>query len=165
MKAKDIMTASPSCCSATDSIQDVARTMRDYDCGCVPVIADDSRRVVGIITDRDLAVRGFADGKSPDTKVGFLMTPSPSCCRETDDIKDVEQVMVSQQVRRVPIVDSSDRCIGIVSQADIARAASGDERVSDREIAIVVEKISEPSHVRHPSHLGDLGVTELEQQF
>jgi CBS domain-containing protein len=165
MKATDIMTASPSTCSATDSIQDVARTMRDYDCGCVPVVDNESQRVVGIITDRDLAVRGFADGKSGDTKVGLLMSPAPSCCRADDDIKEVEKVMTAQQVRRVPIVDADDRCIGIVSQADLARAASSDERISDREVAIVVEKISEPSHVRRPSHLGELGVTELEQQF
>ena len=164
MRAKEIMTPSPSCCSATDSLQDAARTMRDYDCGCVPVVDGESQRVVGIITDRDLTVRALAEGKSGDTKVGLLMTPSPSCCHADDDVKDVEKVMSTQQVRRVPIVDANDRCIGIVSQADIARALS-DERITDREVAIVVERISEPGHVQRQAPIGDLGVTELEQQY
>ena len=73
--------------------------------------------------------------------------------------------MTAQQVRRVPIVDANDRCIGIVSQADIARAALSDDRITDREVAIVVERISEPTHVHHQSRIGDPGVTELEQQF
>jgi CBS domain-containing protein len=165
MRARELMTASPSCCSATDSIQDAARTMRDYDCGCVPVIDSESQRVVGIITDRDLAIRGLADGKDPETEVGLLMTPSPYSCHADDDVTDVGKLMAEKQVRRVPIVDSSDRCIGIVSQADIARAASADDRITDREVAIVVERISEPNHVHRQSPIGELGVTELEQQF
>lgn len=142
MKAKDIMTASPSCCSPNDSLQDAARTMRDNDCGAVPVVEDG--RVVGIVTDRDLAVRALAQGKSADTKVRDIITRDPCCCKADDDVHDVAKAMADNQVRRIPIIDSGGRCIGIVSQADLARAAHDGGRVSEREVAMVVERISEP---------------------
>ena len=163
MKTKEIMTRSPVCCSTGDSMKDVAQLMRDQDCGVVPIIDELSQSVVGIVTDRDLAVRGLAFGKSPDTPVGQLMTPSPICCGEDDDVQAVERKMANNQIRRIPIVDSARRCVGIVSQADLARAVgnAGGERLTDREVAIVVEKISEPGHQRH-----DRGVSqELEQPF
>ncbi len=160
MNAKDIMTASPECCSAGDSIKDVARLMRDNDCGVVPILADDTAKVVGIVTDRDLAIRGYAEGKGPDASVGDLMTASPVCCNANDNIRDVEKAMAEHQVRRVPIVDERGRCIGIVAQADLARAAK-DNGVTEREIAIVVEKLSEPAS--EPIHR--TGSPTLEQQF
>jgi CBS domain-containing protein len=153
MKAKEIMTPSPECCSATDSVQDVARLMRDNDCGVIPIVAAGTEKVIGIVTDRDLAVRGYAEGKGADSKVGDLMTASPACCKTTDDVRDVEKAMTENQVRRVPIVDEAGRCVGIVSQADIARASSGDG-VSEREVAILVEKISQPSS-QPPRKTGD----------
>lgn len=143
MKATELMTPSPCCCSANDSVKDVARIMRDNDCGSVPVVDDDGC-LVGIVTDRDLAVRGFAEGKGADAKVRDLMTASLCCCGVDDDIVDVERTMSDNQVRRVPIVDSTGCCVGIVAQADLARAAER-ARVTEHEVAIVVEKISEPS--------------------
>jgi CBS-domain-containing membrane protein len=119
--------------------------MRDRDCGCVPIV-DDAGKVVGIVTDRDLAVRGIAAGKDPNTKLNDLMTPVASCCGPDDDLRDVEQKMAELQVRRIPIVDAAGRCVGIIAQADIALAASRDTDVSEREIALVVEQISQPSN-------------------
>lgn len=142
MRATELMTPNPSCCSASDSLEDVARIMRDSDCGSVPIV-DEAGCLVGIITDRDLAVRGFAEGKKGDTKVKDLMTSSPYCCTVDDDIRAVERTMSENQVRRVPIVDSAGCCVGIIAQADLARAAE-QARVSEHEVAIVVEKISEP---------------------
>ena len=142
-KAKTIMTPSPCCCSSTDSIADVARLMRDNDCGAVPVM--DDGRIVGIVTDRDLAVRALAEGKDGGARVGDVMTGSPSCCGPDDDLRKVEKIMTDHQIRRVPVVDANGACIGIIAQADLARAASDGQRVSEREIAIVVEAISEPS--------------------
>lgn len=142
MKAKDIMTAAPCCCSPNDSVQDVARTMRDNDCGAVPIV--DGGCVVGIVTDRDLAVRALAEGKGSDTRVGDFITTNPCCCNADDDVRDIEKLMADNQVRRVPIVDAVGFCVGIVSQADLARAALHGERVSEHEVAIVVERISEP---------------------
>lgn len=141
MKAIEIMTASPRCASTTDTLADVARQMRDHDCGSVPVI--DHGSIVGIVTDRDLAIRALADGRSADTKVIEVMTTSPACCSDDADVRDVERLMSDRQVRRVPVVDADNRVIGIIAQADLARAAFR-ARVSDREVAIVVEAISEP---------------------
>jgi CBS domain-containing protein len=142
MKAKELMTPSPCCAAITDSLADVARHMRDHDCGSVPVI--DHGRIVGIVTDRDLAIRALADGRSADTKVVEVMTGNPRCCGPDADVRDVEKLMADHQVRRVPVVDADDNVLGIVSQADLARAASHGARLSEREIAIVVEAISEP---------------------
>src|SRR5215216_3540859 len=146
MKAKEIMTPSPCFCSTDTSIQAVAELMRDHDCGSIPVI--DGGRVTGIVTDRDLAIRALAAGKSPNTTVGEVMSANPNCCEADDDVRDVEKIMTDNQVRRVPVVDAAGRCIGIISQADLARAALDGDHVSEHEVAIVVEAISTPP--RHP---------------
>jgi FOG: CBS domain len=144
MKASEIMTSTPHCCAPDDSLRAVASIMRDDDCGAVPVV--DGDRLVGIITDRDLAVRALATGQGPDANVTSFMTRDPRTCSADDDVRDVQRVMSEAQVRRVPIVDASGKVMGIVSQADLAIAASGSSRdVSDREVAIVVERISQPS--------------------
>jgi CBS domain-containing protein len=145
MKASDIMTSSPCCCSSSDSLQDVARTMRDNDCGAVPVVDDGC--VVGIVTDRDLAVRALADGMSADVKVGDFITRDPQCCAADDDIRDVERLMADNQIRRVPVVNADGSCVGIVSQADLARAAFDGSRISEHEVAIVVERVSVPRRI------------------
>jgi CBS domain-containing protein len=158
MKAREIMTLNPCCCSTKDSAQDVALLMRDNDCGSVPVV-DDSGCVVGTITDRDLAIRGLAAGQGPDARVADLMTPNPCCCGLDDDLSVVEQAMADNQIRRVPIVDADDKLVGIIAQADLALAAEN-RRLSEREVAVVVEKISEPAR---PSSRGASG--EVEQRF
>lgn len=143
MRARDIMTRDPECCRPDQTARDAAQVMRDRDCGCVPIV-DDAGTVVGIVTDRDLAVRGIATGKESTTKLIDLMTVSASCCGADDDLRDVEQKMAELQIRRIPIVDASGRCLGIISQADIARASATDSPVTEQEIALVVEKISQP---------------------
>jgi len=166
MRARDIMTKDPECCRRDDTAQQAAQVMRDRDCGCLPIV-DDGGRVVGIVTDRDLAVRGIASGRDPNTKLMDLMTPVASCCGPDDDLRDVEQKMVELQVRRIPIVDSGGRCVGIISQADIAIAAGRDTAITDREIALVVEQISQPSgRGRSPIDTGTgLNESGTTQQF
>jgi CBS domain-containing protein len=145
MKARELMTASPACCTPDESIDRVAQLMADNDCGSIPVVASRTdSRVVGVITDRDIAIRGVATGKGPDTRVRTIMTPDPFCCSADADIKDIERVMAERQVRRVIVVDSGRCCIGVIAQADLARAAERRKDVSDAEIARVVERISEP---------------------
>jgi CBS domain-containing protein len=138
------MTRDPEVCRREHTARDAARVMRDRDCGCVPIV-DDAGSVVGIVTDRDLAVRAIASGKDSTTKLNDLMTPVAACCGPDDDLRDVEQKMAELQVRRIPIVDAAGRCVGIISQADIARSAATDSSVTDQEIALVVEQISQPS--------------------
>jgi FOG: CBS domain len=149
MKANEIMTPSPSVCSSSDTLGNVARLMRDYDCGAVPIV--DNGRVVGIVTDRDLAIRALAEGLGTDAKAGDVMTASPQCGSPDDDIRDIEKMMADHQVRRVPIVDAGGKCVGMVSQADLARAISKKAQVSDREVAIVLEAISEPPGLHNQS--------------
>jgi CBS domain-containing protein len=145
MKAHDIMTADPVCVTADDSARRVADLMAKNDCGCLPVVERlDSRRVVGVITDRDIAVRAVARGKGANTPVSDLMTRRPHCCTIDATVDEVERTMADRQIRRVVIVDDAERCVGIIAQADLARAAEQGGAVSDLEVARVVERISEP---------------------
>ena len=143
MKARELMTAAPCCCSPDDSIQAVARMMRDHDCGSVPVVEEG--HVIGIITDRDLAIRAIAEGMNGGLRVRNIMTVAPECCSEDDDVKSVERVMSERQVRRVPIVNADGGVVGIIAQADLARAASAGSKVSDQELTETVASISAPT--------------------
>src|SRR5207253_9369784 len=158
MRARDIVTKGPECLRREDTARRAAEVMRDKDCGVVPVI-DAARRVIGIVTDRDLAVRVISYGKTPDTRLGDVMTPSVRSCAADDDLRDVERKMAELQVRRIPIVDAGGRCLGIISQADIARAAVTDKTVTDEEVALVLEQISQPSNRSRPRETGT-GFTE-----
>jgi CBS domain-containing protein len=159
MRARDIMTKNPEVCRREHTARDAARVMRDHDCGVVPIV-DDGGRVVGIVTDRDLAIRAIASGKDGNTKLSDLMTPRAVCCQQDDDLRDVEQKMAELQVRRIPIVDAGGRCLGIISQADIARVATADGAVTEEEIALVIEQISQPSN--RARSRGDAPVKETE---
>jgi len=105
-------------------------------------VEGESKRVVGVMTDRDIACRGVAEGKSPDTPVRDIMTTNPQCCHPEDDVAAVEQIMIEAQVRRVPVVDAKAYCVGMIAQADLALNG---EAASDRDVGRVVERISEPS--------------------
>jgi CBS domain-containing protein len=140
MKAKELMTTNPACCTPEATAQQVAQLMEENDCGCIPVVEDaESRFLVGVITDRDLALRGVARGRSPETAVRDLMTSDVSAVKPEDDVDSVEQLMIDLQVRRIPVVDEDGCCVGIIAQADLAL----DESESDREVGQVVERISE----------------------
>ena len=161
MRARDIMTRDPFCLRREDTARLAAQVMRDRDCGVIPIV-DDSRRVVGIITDRDLAIRAIAVGKSADTRLSELMTQNVHCCSADDDLRDVERKMAELQVRRICIVDAGGRCMGIIAQADIARAAH-DNAVSEQEVALVVEQISEPGNRVRPKAGGDISTEATAQ--
>jgi CBS domain-containing protein len=146
MQVKEIMSPNPQCCTPDDTLRDAARMMADKDCGCLPVVDDTTgKRVIGVLTDRDIAIRAVARGKTPDTKVNDVMSPAPACCSADDDVEVVERIMVEQQVRRVPVVDADGRVIGMIAQADLAR---DNRAASDREVGRIVEKISEPNAPR-----------------
>jgi CBS domain-containing protein len=116
--------------------------MREHDCGSIPVIqSQQNRKLVGMVTDRDLAIRGVAEGRDPEARVGELMTPSPVTSGPDDEVETVREVMVASLVRRVPVVDADGALVGIVAQADIARE---DGAASDQEVGRIVEAISEP---------------------
>jgi CBS domain-containing protein len=137
---KDIMTPNPSCCLPGDSAAIAAQIMRRNDIGPILVVSDrHENRLVGIVTDRDLALKIIADGRDPHTtRVDEVMTLNPVCCREEDDTEKASQLMAQNQVRRIPIVDEGNRLRGIVAQADLAR------NVDEEDVGRTVEQISEP---------------------
>ena len=141
MNARDIMTEDPACCTQGTTIQEAARLMKQNDCGCIPVVEEGTRRVLGVITDRDIAVRGLADGLDGSTPVETLMTADPACCSPDSDLQEVERIMAERQVRRVPVTDSDGCGVGIVAQADLALAEN--HGLSDSEVGHLVERISE----------------------
>src|SRR4051812_20263845 len=116
------MTPDPARCTPETTTQAAAVLMRDNDCGSIPVVENtSSNRLIGTVTDRDLAVRGLASGKGPDTKVSEMMTPRPITCLPEDEVEDVRQVMMQQQVRRVPVVDTDGILVGIVARSEERR--------------------------------------------
>jgi CBS domain-containing protein len=148
MRASEIMTNDPACVTPTDSARRAAELMSERDCGCLPVVdGRDDRHVIGVVTDRDLAVRGLAQGKGPETPVRELMSSDPCCCGPDADLREIERAMADRQLRRVIIADADGCCVGILSQADLARAAERRSDVSERDVARVVESISAPSPV------------------
>jgi CBS domain-containing protein len=142
MTCEQVMTKNPQCCLGSDTASRAAKIMKIEDVGAVPVCGSrDSRRLIGIITDRDLAIQIVAEGRDPSTtKVQDVMTREPFTCRLDDDLEAALRAMESNQIRRIPVVDNSGTLVGIITQADIAT------RSRDREkTARVVEGISRPS--------------------
>ena len=141
MRADDVMTPNPACCSPDDTVQQAADLMERHDCGCLPVVEEPTERrgVVGVVTDRDIALRAVREGKGADTPVREVMTEQPSCCSPDSELDDVEQMMSEHQVRRVPVVDKRGCCVGMVAQADVA-----DSREA-RDVGQVVREVSEPT--------------------
>lgn len=122
--AKEIMTPAPQCCSAGTPLNEVANLMVEADCGEIPV-TDASNRLIGVITDRDIVCRVVAKGKNPSTvTAGEYMTEPVVVVNEDTALADVMAVMEENQIRRVPVVDSTGCCCGIISQADVALSAA-----------------------------------------
>ena len=123
MKVKEMMTRNPSACTEQTSLQEVARTMVGCDCGAVPVVRGTA--LAGMITDRDIVVRAVAEGKNPVTMtVRECMTSPVVSVREDTSLEECTELMESNKVRRMPVVDASGALVGIVAQADVARHAS-----------------------------------------
>jgi CBS domain-containing protein len=145
MKARDLMTPDPARVTASDSLQRVSQLMLEHDCGCIPVVtAADQRSVVGVVTDRDIAVRAVAEGRPPTTPIGEIMTTNPDTVGPDDDLEHVERLMSDRQIRRVVVVDDGGECVGIIAQADLARAAKRKQEPSPKAMVDVLEKISRP---------------------
>lgn len=137
---REIMTQDPACCTPTTQLAQVARMMVDGDCGAIPVVESErSRKLVGVVTDRDIVCRTVAEKKNPIEMSAESCMSNPVVTTTPDtSIDDCCQRMEEHQVRRVPVVDQDGSCCGIVAQADVARARSA-------KAAEVVEKVSEPS--------------------
>ena len=136
MKIHELMTSDVQTISPGQSAQEAANFMLNNDAGSIPVT--DGDRLVGMITDRDIAIRGIAKGFGPETPVRDLMTSDVICARTHDSVEDVASKMSEAQVRRLPVIDENERLCGIVSLGDLSRE-------SDNETAAqALEGVSRP---------------------
>jgi len=126
MKIGELMTQNVRTCLPTDTLSTAAQLMWDGDCGCIPVVSDDgSKRVVGMITDRDICMAAHFHGCRPrEIAVGDVMSKSVRSVGPSEDLADAEAIMRDAQVRRLPVVDSNQEILGMVSLADLAREAN-----------------------------------------
>lgn len=118
MKVRDAMTQDVRIASPEQSIREAAATMAEIDAGALPVGDDD--RLVGMITDRDIAVRAVAKGMSPDSPVSEVMTRDVRYCFDDEDMDKVCENIADQQIRRIPVVNRDKRLVGILSLGDLA---------------------------------------------
>jgi CBS domain-containing protein len=129
LHVRDVMTPNPDCVSSDANVRDAARIMKEKDTGVVPVV-DGGKKVVGLITDRDIVVRGIAEGKDlSNCRVDELMTKSIRSVREDAPVDEVLTLMSSAEIRRVPVVNGQDEIVGIISIGDIAVETNKDNRV------------------------------------
>jgi CBS domain-containing protein len=128
MKIREAMTPDVRVASPEQTIQQAARTMASLDAGVLPVGEND--RLVGMITDRDIAIRAIAEGKGPDAKVRDVMTKDVKYCYDDQDVDEVTREMADLQVRRLPVLNRDKRLVGIVSLGDIA-ISPDNERAAD----------------------------------
>jgi CBS domain-containing protein len=144
MKIQDVMTRDPRSVTPETSARDAARLMKDEDVGIIPVVEGDSCRLVGVVTDRDLAVRLIAEGRDGETRVGDVMSSGRiATCSPDEDIDAAMETMASEQVRRIPIVDERGSLVGIIAQADVVLKSGNDQKAED-----TIERISEPGNNR-----------------
>ena len=140
MKVKDIMTADPATVGPNDLVGQAATLMKQEDCGAIPVVRDNT--LIGIITDRDIAIRAVAAGRDPKTtKVSEVMSADPITVRPDDDVSEAASTMAKSQIRRLPVVEKG-KLLGIVVTAQLARR----EKASD--VGETIKEISEPASGR-----------------
>jgi CBS domain-containing protein len=130
LAARDVMTRNPRTVSRQSAHREAAAIMRDENCGVVPVV-DAAGRLEGILTDRDIVVRGVAHDRAHELRIEDVMTDDVSAVTEDEPLTSVLDLMGRKQVRRVPVVDRDDRLLGIISMADIANRADYDEDLQD----------------------------------
>lgn len=137
----DLMTMDPTCCLVSDPVSRAAQIMKDDDVGSVPVVDDaGAKKLVGILTDRDIVIQVVAGGKNcADVKVEEIMTKNPVTCKPEEDVQNAMDRMAQHQVRRIPVVDGRGRIVGIIAQADLATRMDRPEQTEK-----VLENISQP---------------------
>lgn len=135
------MTKEPICCLPGDNAVKVANMMKQQDVGSIPVVeTEKKKKLVGMLTDRDLALKIIAAERNPQsTKVEDVMTRKVVTCAKSDDMQKAVDLMAKNQLRRIPVVDKNDEIIGIIAQADIAKYFD-----HPKKITAMVKKISQP---------------------
>ena len=139
-KCRDVMTENLVFCTPGDAVSKVAQMMKREDIGPVLIIDNErSKTLVGIVTDRDLAIKVVGEGRDPQkTKVEEVMTHKLITCHADDSIENAMKAMAQYQLRRIPVVDDNNRLVGIISQADVATRVDEPEKTAE-----VVKEISQ----------------------
>lgn len=146
MEIRKIMSEPAVTCRAEDSLNTAAQLMWERDCGALPVV-DDGGRAVGIVTDRDICMAAYTQGRAlTDIRVAEAMSRSVFSCHADDSLEDAERLMKERQIRRVPVVDGDNRAIGMLSLNDLARCAARARQKSgmERELTQTLAAICEP---------------------
>lgn len=156
MRAADIMTDNPEVVSPDTPLSEVAQKMRDLDVGIIPVVDDaQSRRLRGVITDRDITIRATAEGKDArETRVSEVMTPRVQSVNKNDSVRNVLSLMQREQVKRVPVTDREGRLVGIIAEADLLNDYEGYEE--DRLVEETLERVydTQPSRGQREGRSG-----------
>jgi CBS domain-containing protein len=139
-KCSDVMTKDPVCCLPSDLAAKAARLMKSENIGSIPVIENEqTKNLVGIVTDRDLALKILAEGRpATSTTVDEVMTRKVVTCHANDDLQKALDAMSEHQLRRIPVVDDEYRIVGIIAQADVATRAGQPTKTAE-----VVKEISQ----------------------
>ncbi len=145
MKVSDAMSGDVQVVSPTQSIRDAAKIMAKIDAGVLPVGEND--RLVGMITDRDIAIRAVAEGKPPTTMVRDIMSDEVLYCFDDQDLDEVAQNMGDTKVRRLPVLNREKRLVGIISLGDVAR--NEDAGTTGQTISHISEPGGEHSQTAH----------------
>lgn len=143
MLCREVMKTDVTRCMETLSVQACAEMMRDDNIGFLPVV-DADKQVVGVLTDRDLAVRALAEGLPPTTPVGHVMTRDVRICRPDEDLQAAEWKMASTRKSRLVVADDEGHCVGVISLSDIAQA---DSRSRAGGVLRAVTRREAPAHV------------------
>ncbi len=149
MEIADLMTRHVMTCAPEDPLNRAAELMWNYDCGCVPVV-DGERRVVGILTDRDVCMAAWTQGRPiQEIEVRAAMANEVYACLSDDTIAEAEEIMRQHRVRRLPVVDVEGRLVGIVSLNDIARESARQQTrahkdVTPSEVGATLASICQP---------------------
>lgn len=149
-KCREVMTENPVCCLPSDSVAKAAGLMKSESIGSIPVIeSEQNQTLVGIVTDRDLALTIVAEGRDArSTPVEAVMTRKVVTCLADDDLQKALDAMAKNQLRRVPVVDNDHKIVGIIAQADVATRADEPEKTGE-----MVKEISQD----HPFANDSLG--------
>lgn len=144
---QEIMTTSPACCLADDRVYIAAQRMQNENVGALPVVENhQTKKLIGIVTDRDLALRVVgASRDATNTQVGDVMTPNPVISHPADDLDTTLEVMAMRQIRRIPVVDKDGCVVGIIAQADVATRLNNHDKVGQ-----IIGKISQQVLITSP---------------
>ena len=128
MTCLELMTPMPTCCQGEHTLADVATMMKRDNVGAIPVTEGDAMTLVGLITDRDIVVKAIAEGMNPaSTAVSAIMSTDLVCCKQDDSSDRALDLMATNQIRRIPVVNDRGELVGIIAQADVATRLPADD--------------------------------------